>query len=154
MKHSRNSSLSPLPRKRFLDNTLSYFSTILIASLLGTYLDLYFVGKNMYEFPIRPFSTIFSINIAFTMVGLPLLTWMFLFLMNRLNRWKRLVLIFTLSIMGPAIEKMSEEGGFFFHSEKWSHSYSFFGYFLFLIIIWFVFKWCNRGNKEPPFYHF
>nr|WP_283247409.1 CBO0543 family protein [Lederbergia citrea] len=141
-----------MPRKRFLVSKLSYITTILFASLFGTYLDLYLVGKNIYEFPIRPFPTIFSINIAFTMAGLPFLTWMFLFVMNRINRWKRLVLIFTLSIICPAIEKMSEHFGLFFHSEKWSHSYSFFGYFLFLIIVWSVFKWCNRGKQGafPP----
>ncbi|WP_304625746.1 CBO0543 family protein [Sporosarcina sp. JAI121] len=73
VKHLKNSRL-PLSRKRrFSRNAFLYLPSVLLASLLGTYLDLYFVGKRLYEFPVRPFAEIFSINIAFTLIVLPLL---------------------------------------------------------------------------------
>ena len=37
--------LAALPKRRFSRNAFLYFPSILFASLLGTYLDLYFVGK-------------------------------------------------------------------------------------------------------------
>ena len=56
---------------------------------MGTYLDLYFTGKGLYSFPIRPLSSIFSINIAFTLVGLPLLTSIYLYFSNKINPGKK-----------------------------------------------------------------
>lgn len=55
----------------------------MLGSLLGTYLDLYFVGKGLYEFPTRPLSPIFSINIAFTLIALPLFTMVFLLICSK-----------------------------------------------------------------------
>ncbi|KAB7705629.1 hypothetical protein F9802_13950 [Bacillus aerolatus] len=148
VKHLKNSNLPQWPRRRFLFNIASYFPAILLASWLGTYLDLYFVGEKFYEFPLRPFPGVFSINIAFTLLGLPFLTWAFLFLMNKMDRWKRWMFILLLSLAFPAVEKLSEQWGAFRHSDKWSHSYSLCGYFLFLVIVWQVFKWTNRRNNS------
>ncbi|WP_281177274.1 CBO0543 family protein [Peribacillus loiseleuriae] len=68
-----------------MKNSSNFLPSILLASLLGTYLDLYFIGKGFYSFPIRPMSTVFSINIAFTLIGLPLLIGVFLYACNKMN---------------------------------------------------------------------
>ncbi|MFK2826455.1 CBO0543 family protein [Bacillus sp. B190/17] len=144
VKPSKNLNLPPSPKKRFFINIVSYFPAVLTASWLGTYLDLYFSGKGMYEFPLRPFAEIFSINLAFTLFALPFFTGLFLFLMSKMIPWYRGVFVLLLSIGGAAAEKTAEQWGFFRHSDQWHHSYSFFGYLLFLIIIWHVFTWTNR----------
>ncbi|MFK4998126.1 CBO0543 family protein [Bacillus sp. N9] len=43
----------------------------MLGSLLTTYLDLYFVGREMYAYPNRPLSSIFTIHIGFTLCILP-----------------------------------------------------------------------------------
>jgi hypothetical protein len=120
---------------------------MLFASLLGTYLDLYFVGKKLYGFPVRPFPEIFSINIAFTLIGLPVITGIFLSFAKRMERWKRWGLIVAVSAVAPVGEKLSEQWGFFVHTEEWKHAYSFFGYFLFLAMIWIFYKWTISRRK-------
>lgn len=148
MKRLKTLNSPQLPKRQFFYNAGSYPPAILLASLLGTYSDLYFVGKGMYEFPIRPFPTVFSINIAFTLFGLPLFTWLYLILMKRMNRWRRLVFILFLSLTIPALEKMSEHWGFFQHSNQWSHIYSYVGYFLFFVMIWKVFNWSKNDKNR------
>ncbi|TMV49169.1 hypothetical protein FE783_15955 [Paenibacillus mesophilus] len=107
----------------------------MLASLLGTYLDLYFVGKGMYQFPHRLLPEIFSIHILFTLIGLPLLTMIFLYGLSLANGWGRAGLILFVSLLMPIMEKSAERLGLFVHSEKWLHLYSFFGYLLFFTII-------------------
>ncbi|STO12382.1 CBO0543 family protein [Geobacillus sp. DSP4a] len=75
----------------------AYVASALLASWTGTYLDLYFVGKGLYAFPKRPFPSVFSIDIFFTAVVLPLGTVFFLALMERLSRLGRMGLIAALS---------------------------------------------------------
>ncbi|EIJ82937.1 CBO0543 family protein [Bacillus methanolicus] len=148
-KHSKNLNLPHLPKKRSLYNKLlSYFPSIVFASWAGTYLDLYFVGKNLYEFPVRPLSEIFSINIAFTLIGLPIITAIFLFFAKRIEGWRRWGLMIVGSAVASMGERLSEYSGFFLHTEEWNHSYSFFGYLLFLVMIWNVFKWTNIGLSK------
>ncbi|MGG4012782.1 CBO0543 family protein [Bacillus smithii] len=67
----------------------AYILTALFASWIGTYLDLYFVGNEWYSFPLRPYSAIFTINIVFTLIGLPIFTFCFLYFMEKLNIWKK-----------------------------------------------------------------
>ncbi|WP_318538228.1 CBO0543 family protein [Geobacillus thermoleovorans] len=55
----------------------AYLASALLSSWAGTYLDLYFTGKGVYVFPKRPFPSLFSIDIFFTMVVLPLCTVLF-----------------------------------------------------------------------------
>ncbi len=145
MKHLKGSNSPLLPKRRFLRNAFLYLPSILFASLLGTYLDLYFVGKQVYEFPIRPFPEVFSINIAFTLIILPLSMWIFLFLVDKMLIWSRLVFILILSIFAPTMEILAVRLGFFRHGDQWNHVYSFFGYFMFLLLIWMIFK---RGKRE------
>lgn len=141
MKHLKSSKSQQLPKQRFLRNVIFYLPAILFAALLGTYLDLYFVGKNLYAFPLRPFPEVFSINILFTLLILPLLTWLFLYLANKMARWKRLIFTLLLSILVPFIEKKSVQLGFLSHADQWNPLYSFIGYFLFLVLIWKMFRW-------------
>ena len=148
MKHLKNSSSPRLPKRQFSRNAFLYLPSILFASLLGTYLDLYFVGKQFYEFPVRPFPDVFSINIAFTLIILPLLIWLFLYLADKMSKWSRLVFTLFLSALVPFIEKKSVQLGFFHHGDQWNHLYSFIGYFLFLVLIWKIFKWVKSEVRK------
>ncbi|MED5076565.1 hypothetical protein P9851_04470 [Geobacillus stearothermophilus] len=114
----------------------AYVASALLASWTGTYLDLYFVGKGLYAFPKRPFPSVFSIDIFFTAVVLPLGTVFFLALMERLSRLGRMGLIAALSALAAALEAKAETYGLFTHTAEWSHWYSVAGYGLFLSIIW------------------
>ncbi|MGX1982991.1 CBO0543 family protein [Thermolongibacillus altinsuensis] len=145
-KHSKKWSL-PLSRKKPFfarsKHVSAYISTVLFASWVGTYLDLYFVGKQMYSFPARPYPAIFSINIAFTLIGLPILTTFFLYFIEKMKTWKKGVFIVTISLIMMISEKRSEAIGWFAHNDQWDHLYSFFGYSLFLTIIWKFYRWMS-----------
>jgi hypothetical protein len=145
VKHLKNSSSQRLPKQQSTRNAFLFLPSILFASLLGTYLDLYFVGKHLYEFPNRPFPEVFSINIAFTLVILPLGIWLFLYLVDEMSKWGRLVFTLFLSAVVPFIEKKSMQLGFFHHDDQWNQIYSFIGYFLFLFLIWKIFKWSKKN---------
>ncbi|MEJ9151586.1 CBO0543 family protein [Bacillus smithii] len=121
----------------------AYILTALFASWIGTYLDLYFVGNEWYSFPLRPYSAIFTINIVFTLIGLPIFTFCFLYFMEKLNIWKKGAFIIMASLAMSFVEKQSEAFGWFVHHNQWKHSYSFFGYGLFMIIVWKFFRWMN-----------
>lgn len=114
---------------------------MLLAILLGTILDLFLVERKVYSYPIRPFPQAFSFNIAFTFVGLPLLVWVFLHLMGKINKWGRIGLILFLSILMAIMEKFAEVIGFFQHTDQWKHIYSFFGYIVFLTVLYLFDRW-------------
>ena len=139
-----DSSLQPLQKKRL---SFSYLAGMVIASLLGTYLDLYFVGKQLYQFPMRPFPEIFSINIAFTLLGLPILVMIFLRCISQVNKWGKAGVILFTSLLMPIFEKLAEVLGLFVHTEGWQHFYTFFGYLLFLTIITLFFEWIAIQNR-------
>ncbi|MEK4403692.1 CBO0543 family protein [Sporosarcina sp. FSL K6-6792] len=140
---------SPLSRKRLSSrNAFLYLPSILVASLLGTYLDLYFVGKQLYQFPVRPFPDVFSINIVFTLIILPMLIGLYLYLVDKMSKWSRLIFTFFLSALVPFIEKKSMQLGFFYHENQWNHIYSFIGYFLFLLLIWKIFEWVKSEVRN------
>ncbi|WP_353738295.1 CBO0543 family protein [Peribacillus asahii] len=91
-KHLKESSSQQSPKKRFFYETKHIsvvIPTILLASLIGTYLDLYFVGKGIYHFPKRPLSEIFPINIFFTLIGLPLFVGLYIYVCQKVNVWKK-----------------------------------------------------------------
>jgi hypothetical protein len=125
---------------------LAFLSTIVFASWLGTYLDLYFVGKGIYSFPVRPFPSIYTINIAFTLIGLPIFIMFFLYMMESLRRWEKGVLLFVLSLGMMLMEILAEAIGWFVHHEQWKHMYTFFGYFVFMMIVWKFYRWTS-GEK-------
>ena len=132
------------PKKRFTFWNKDSLACAVLGSLLGTYLDLYFVGKGLYHFPHRLFPEIFSIHIVFTLIGLPILTMVFLYCLSQANRWGRVGIIISVSLLMPIFEKIAERLGVFVHSEKWMHLYSFFGYLLFFAIISGVYFWLKK----------
>jgi len=139
-----DSSLQPLQKKRL---SFSYLACMVLASLLGTYLDLYFVGKQLYQFPKRPFPEIFSINIAFTLLGLPILVMIFLRCISQVNKWGKAGVILFTSLLMPIFEKLAEVLGLFVHTERWQHFYTFFGYLLFLAIITLFYEGIAKQNR-------
>ena len=136
-------NLLPLRKKTFPSLNRMIFAllpTLLLASLLGTYLDLYFVGKGIYAFPKRPLADIFSIHIAFTLVILPIIIFAFLVVGCCLSLWQRSIFILLLSLLMSAGEKGLELVGLFVHQASWLHLYSFFGYNLFLSSMFFFYS--------------
>ncbi|PAE22636.1 hypothetical protein CHH80_00350 [Bacillus sp. 7504-2] len=108
---------------------------MLLATLIGTYLDLFFTGIGLYTFPIRPFSSIFTINILFTLIVLPLFTTLFILISLKLHKWLKGMFIITVSTLMAALEKFAESIGFFTHHDIWQHYYSFYGYTIYLIFV-------------------
>ncbi|MFJ5624049.1 CBO0543 family protein [Peribacillus loiseleuriae] len=147
-KHSKDLNSRQSQKRRFPDwikNSSNFLPSILLASLLGTYLDLYFIGKGFYCFPIRPMSTVFSINIAFTLIGLPLLIGVFLYACNKMNSWGIGGLIIILSLLMAVGEKQAETFGLFVHSVSWNHIYSLIGYIPYLTFIYSLYCWSKPG---------
>ncbi|NEU31177.1 hypothetical protein GN156_10335 [bacterium LRH843] len=143
VKRLKTLNLSPLPKRPY-SSKITYLPALFLGSLIGTYLDLYFVGKNIYTFPVRPYPHIFSINILFTLIGLPILLLLFLQLIKKMDTWLGVTVCFLFSLIMAIGENLSEQWFFFQHIDAWKHSYSVIGYFLFFIFIWTVFKWTNQ----------
>lgn len=122
---------------------ISYIVAILFSALLGTYLDLYFVGKGYYEFPNRLFPDIFSIQIIFPLIILPILVGFILFILEKMKRVMRYSFLLFLSGIISVVERISEILGLFQHGQEWKHSNSFLGYFLFFVIVWKLYQWIN-----------
>jgi hypothetical protein len=106
------------------------------------------VGKQLYSFPHRPFHAIFSINLLFTLVGLPIWTFLCLIFMRKQTRWVKAAIIFFFSIGMAVLEKKAEEFGLFAHSQTWSHQYTFIGCCLFLISVYQFHVWITTSNKN------
>ncbi|MGJ7921623.1 CBO0543 family protein [Neobacillus sp. LXY-4] len=126
---------------------MEFLPTIFLGMLLGTYLDLYFVGKKMYSFPWRPLSDIFSINILFTLVVLPILIGFFLSFVKKMRWWARVRVIFFISLLAAVCEKSAEELGIFIHSSNWKHYYSFIGYFVYLMFLLLFYLTTKRDRR-------
>ncbi|MEH7417635.1 CBO0543 family protein [Neobacillus drentensis] len=146
VEHSNDSNLQPLPKRRL---PFKYeLGSMVLASLLGTYSDLYFVGKGYYRFPLRPFSRIFTINLAFTLVALPIMTLLILRCISPLTKWGKAGVILLVSLLMPIFERLAELLGLFTHSDSWNHLYSFFGYGLFLSIVVLFHEWMGKRMRE------
>jgi hypothetical protein len=143
-KHLKDWNLPPLQKKSFLYWIKFYGPAVILASFIATYLDLYLVGKKMYMFPVRPYPEVFSIHIGFTLVVLPIFVLIFLYFMRQINKWGRVGLIFFLSLVMPIGERFFELFGWFVHSEDWMHIYTFFGYLVYLTLIYQFFRWSNK----------
>ncbi|WP_284657052.1 CBO0543 family protein [Paenibacillus thiaminolyticus] len=104
------------------------------------------IGKGLYHFPYRLLPEIFSIHIVFTLIGLPILTMIFLYCYSQAHRWGRVGIIICVSLLMPIFEKIAERLGMFVHSDKWMHLYSFFGYLLFFTIISGVYFWLKKRS--------
>ncbi|WP_339235546.1 CBO0543 family protein [Oceanobacillus sp. FSL W7-1281] len=144
-KQWKKSSLSSLQKRRFSSDRnkeqQAYVIAALFSSIVGTYLDLFFVGIGMYHFPVRLFPEIFTVNIAFTLLILPVSVILFLYLANRMRILPRCIMILTISTAVIFIEKTAEQLGWFMPHPDWNHAYSFVGYMLFFIIVWRIFRY-------------
>lgn len=144
VKRLRESSLLSLRKKHYYrrnQSTKAYLSTIMFASLVGTYLDLLLVGAGRYSFPSRPFSEIFTINILFTLFILPVFSFLIILVLKRLHPISRYLLLFICSLFVYIAEQIAEQFGLFIHSTYWKHEFSLFGYLLFFIVIWKFYSW-------------
>jgi hypothetical protein len=119
---------------------------MVLATLLGTFLDIFLVCKQLYEFPIRPLPEIFSINIFYSFIGLPILVFIFLRTISQLNKWGRVGIILFFSLLMAIVEKLAEVLGLFVHSARWEHLYTFLGYMFFLTVISFFHDWFDKGK--------
>lgn len=147
-RQSNSQSSRKRPYYRRSQRIKSYVSTIISASLIGTYLDLLLVGAGLYSFPNRPFSEIFTINILFTLCILPLFSLIIIFVLKRLHKLLRYLFLFICSLVAYIAEQTAERFGLFSHSMDWKHEFSLVGYFLFLIVIWTFYKWFE-SDHEP-----
>ncbi|MGG2015112.1 CBO0543 family protein [Bacillus sp. S10(2024)] len=128
-------------KKQGRNNLKAIVATIIVSCLIGTYLDLLFVNKQMYAFPVRPFPHIFTINIAFTLFILPTSTALFVWIMKMLPAFSKIIFIILIGLCMSISERFAEQLGWFVHSEAWHHSYSFLGYMIFLLFIWKFYRW-------------
>ncbi|MEH7460388.1 CBO0543 family protein [Bacillus sp. JJ1127] len=128
-------------KKKQKSNHLAFVVTIILSCFIGTYLDFLFVSKQMYAFPVRPFPTIFTINIAFTLLILPSFTALFLHIAKMLSTFSRILFIILIGICASISEQITESLGLFTHSENWYHTYSLFGYMIFMFFIWKFYQW-------------
>ena len=143
-KHLNGSSSPLLPKRPFLFWNKKYLLVMVLVSLLGTMLDHIFVEKKYYEFPIRPLPQYFSINIGFTFVVLPLFILFYLHMMKLINQWGKAGLILFISLLMPIFEKIAELCGLFAHSANWNHLYTFFGYLVFLPLVYSFYHWVEN----------
>ncbi|WP_342715382.1 CBO0543 family protein [Bacillus paramycoides] len=126
------------------NNFLALAVTILLSSIIGTCLDAFFVAKQIYSFPVRPFSSIFSVNIGFTLFVLPILTAVFIQISKTLSTISRSLLIISIGICASIFEQVAESFGFFIHNIDWNHTYSLFGYMIFFSFIWKVYLFIQK----------
>ncbi|WP_147534794.1 CBO0543 family protein [Bacillus marasmi] len=121
--------------------------TIVFGSFVATYLDLFFVGMGMYRFGFRPFPDIFSINILFTLFVLPLSLLLYLTYISKLRGWRISGIILLLSLLGAVFERFAEKLGWFIHHMNWEHYYSVIGYFVYLHLLLFMYKWVVKRKN-------
>jgi len=119
---------------------LALVVTIFLSSIIGTCLDAFFIHKQIYSFPARPFSSTFSVNIAFTLFVLPILTATFMHISKKLSKVSRILFIISIGICASIFEQIAEGLGLFVHSADWNHIYSLFGYMIFFSFIWKVYN--------------
>jgi hypothetical protein len=119
-----------------------------MAALGSSTFDLYHIDKNLYMFPNRPFPELFSINIAFTFVILPIIIFAFLYLMKQVSRWGRAGIVLFLSLVMPVAERFFELLGYFEHSDHWQHVYTTFWYLILFTVCYMVYHWNNKEYKK------
>ncbi|WP_155891595.1 CBO0543 family protein [Heyndrickxia acidiproducens] len=88
-------------------------STMVFAALVGTYLDIVFTSIGLYAFPIRPLPEIFNVNIAFTLAGLPIMTAIFLYFIEKCRGFGKGLFILFSGLLMAVVEKLAESFGIF-----------------------------------------
>ncbi|EOO78410.1 CBO0543 family protein [Bacillus sp. SIMBA_074] len=123
---------------------LALLVTVLLSSIIGTCLDAFFVHTQIYSFPVRPFSSIFSVNIGFTLFVLPILTIIFIQISKTLSAVSRTLFIILIGLCASIFEQVAERLGLFVHNGNWHHTYSLFGYIIFFSLIWKLYTWMQK----------
>ncbi|QWG59855.1 CBO0543 family protein [Bacillus mycoides] len=123
---------------------LALLVTVLLSSIIGTGLDAFFVHTQIYSFPVRPFSSIFSVNIGFTLFVLPILTIIFIQISKTLSAVSRTLFIILIGLCASIFEQVAERLGLFVHNGNWHHAYSLFGYIIFFSLIWKLYTWMQK----------
>ncbi|MFA2807486.1 CBO0543 family protein [Bacillus mycoides] len=123
---------------------LALLVTVLLSSIIGTCLDAFFVHTQIYSFPVRPFSSIFSVNIGFTLFVLPILTIIFIQISKTLSAVSRTLFIILIGLCASIFEQVAERLGLFVHNGHWHHAYSLFGYIIFFSLIWKLYTWMQK----------
>ncbi|HFJ9371606.1 hypothetical protein CN445_09625 [Bacillus cereus] len=126
---------------------LAIIITVFFSAIIGTCLDAFFVNKQIYSFPVRPFSSTFSVNIAFTLLVLPILTASFIQISKKLSTISRTLFIISIGVCASIFEQIAERLGLFVHSTDWQHSYSLFGYIIFFSLIWKFYNWMLKIKR-------
>ncbi|MES9667366.1 MULTISPECIES: CBO0543 family protein [Bacillus] len=126
---------------------LAIVVTLFLSSIIGTCLDAFFINKQIYSFPVRPFSSTFSVNIAFTLLVLPILTASFIQISKKLSTVSRTLFIISIGVCASIFEQVAERLGLFVHSTDWQHSYSLFGYIIFFSLIWKFYNWMLKIKR-------
>ncbi|RAP30469.1 hypothetical protein C2W64_01665 [Brevibacillus laterosporus] len=67
-----------------------------------------------------------------------------------MNSWQRKGIVLFSGIIAAGIEQISEKLGWFAHSSEWRHFYSFFGYILFMWLVWKFHLWIIHLSEEAP----
>ena len=150
-RHWRKSNFPSAQKKpsyRRKDRVRSYLTAMILASLIGTYLDLLFVGAGMYSFPKRFMPAVFPIHILFTLCILPLCSFIFLFISRRLLLFHRSLFLLICSLFAYIAEQTAERLGLFIHSQDWKHEFTLVGYLFFLIVIWKFYHWMEIRQTE------
>nr|WP_279626563.1 CBO0543 family protein [Halobacillus karajensis] len=146
---SKNSNGPSLPKKSYSTGNgrrtfLSYLFTMISASLLVTYIEIWLITQNYYIFLTRPFPNVFPIDIRFTLLVIPAFTLFALWVMKSVSGLTRFVFIFLASVLAMVLEPVMEDIGVIAFSSKWKHIYSFFGYAAFLLLIQSIHDWVRR----------
>ncbi|WP_144614425.1 CBO0543 family protein [Bacillus cereus] len=148
VKHSKKLNSPFLQRKMSFfekkNNLFALVVTIVLSFIIGTCLDAFFVAKQIYSFPVRPFSSIFSVNIGFTLFVLPILTTIFIQISKTLSAVSRILFIVSIGVCASIFEQVAERFGLFIHSVDWNHTYSLFGYMIFFSFIWKLYHFIQK----------
>ncbi|RFU65205.1 hypothetical protein D0466_04685 [Peribacillus glennii] len=122
--------------------------SMLFASWLATYLELILTGTQLYTFQARPLTNIFSIDIRFTLIGIPVMTLFCVTALSWMNLLQRTLFLILIGLAMMLFEKISGRLGWIGYSDQWQHMYSFLGYPAFILVVFFFFTWCEsaRGN--------
>ncbi|KIL37344.1 hypothetical protein SD71_01290 [Cohnella kolymensis] len=156
VKVSKNSSLPFSQKKRFIIRTAKKslrpsLITMVFSSWLGTYLELFLTGKQLYTFEKRPFADIFTIDIRFTLLGIPLFALFILYITKSMGFVYKLLFITIVSAVMTITEKLLGKLEWITYSEQWQHIYSFFGYIAFSFLMLLFFKWVSSGPINNKF---
>ncbi|MGR5867274.1 CBO0543 family protein [Bacillus cereus] len=126
---------------------LALVVTIFLSAIIGTCLDAFFVHKQIYSFPARPFSSTFSVNIAFYIIRTADFNSYLYTHFKKLSKVSRILFIISIGICASLFEQIAESLGLFIHSTNWNHTYSLFGYMIFHSFIWNIYNWIKKIKR-------